>query len=679
MNWHRSAPLPDEPDGPGAEVVAFPGHPPMPDVATPEPSGAAGGTGNAARPQRVHGAVERVAARPLLPAGGRVVARARWWTVALGRVAAWFLIHPWVIFAELRPILAGLGAAGNRWANWVRATEQAEHVRQGIGDVRVKGGEANERRRDGRAKLSALGFAVVAAGVAYLVLTQRWMALVALGAVVLAVFDAVGRKVMRPRAAVTSTLPRSPLHDGTPIGMIIKWIEDALTLRGHVPTIGEARPVDQGISLKLHSTMEVTDEDLEALERTLGVFPGAVSRIQDRENSAKGELRIMYSDPLDRLVLPERYTPLSQTVTRPAFMGVGWTGQDLMLSFLRTNMIIVAGPGGAKTSAGHTMMDVLSACDDVVIDVIDLSGGPFGDSWGDVVRRFATTEREAEDILRESIDRARRRTRQIAGRSRPSAAGVPSGEENWNPRTDGGAQHVIFIDELPTFVPNPTLRELLGEHQRIGRKAAENSIVMTQDSSGDTIKLTSLRKYPSTILMGPCAREDVIGLLGGGALKAGWRPDRLVAAEGDDANDAGKFYVRSGQFRTPTPWRLAYLSSLTEIHSRAHDRIKAGRPSLDYGPGETAVIDAIEVVPVPPVLAALDRAFVAAGNPDRLPTQVVSDALAAAGFPHNSGKALAATLREVHVAPRETRWYHDDRYVRGYWRADVDAALERFG
>jgi hypothetical protein len=218
------------------------------------------------------------------------------------------------------------------------------------------------------------------------------------------------------------------------------------------------------------------------------------------------------------------------------------------------------------------------------------------------------------------------------------------------------------------MVAVPALRELLAEHQRIGRKACENTILMTQDSSGDTLKNTSLRKYPSTILMGPCSREDVIGLLGGGALAAGWRPDRLVAAEGDDPNDAGKFFVRSGRFRTPTPYRLPWLDSLTEIHTRAHERIKAGLPSLDGDPDghgeELAVI-------IPPTLAAVRAAFAAAGDPEKLPS---ADVAAAVGMV--DANALALALRP-HLGPRPTRWYLDDgQKVRGYWLDDVRAAIE---
>lgn len=629
-------------------------------------------------PSRARAALERAAARPLVPTPAAALAATRWHVIALGRVAAWIALHPWMLLAELRHVIAGIGWLGGQWARYVTVKEQATHAKSAEGNDRHKAGERVERRREARRRFSLVVALLAVAGLGWLALSGATSALAAVGVAALAVLDLCGRHARRPRAsAPATTLPRSPLRDGMPVRMIATAVESALAGRGHEPSVPEGKVVQHGVVLTLHSPQEVTDDDLEAVERALQGFPGSVSRIQHRDNAAVGDLRIMWTDPLDRLVLPPPYAPRSQTVTAPGFMGAGWAGGDLHLNFLRTNMIIVAGPGGGKSSAGWSMMDYLTATDDTRVSVIDLSDGPFGHAWGDVVRRMETTPRGAADLLRESIDRAKRRTSLIAGRSRPTASGpAPSGDENWDPRRDGGAQHVIFIDELPLLAGSNELRDLFVEHQRIGRKAAENSIAMTQDLSGDTIKATSIRKYPSTTIMMPCSREDVIMALGGGMLKAGWRPDRLVPAEGDEPNDAGKAFVHSGSHRSPTPYRLPRLDSIGAIHDRALARIAAGFPALDDGDRDCDTQDAVEV---PAALAAVEAVFAAAGNPERVASTELLIALRASFDPRMTAVTLAVALRPGLEPGARWRPTPGANQIRGYYLADVRAAIARLG
>ncbi len=627
-------------------------------------------------PGRVARALTPYVERRLLPTGTQAKAATKWWARAVAKIAVYIALHPWTIFSELRPIWAGLFYLAAGWTRWVNAAVLAEHVKAAEGDYKTKAGHHNETRKEGRRRFSVFVGIAVIVGIGYLAITGQTQWLIGIGLGVVAVLDAVGRAVRKPKPGPISMLPKSEVGAGSPLATIETVIEDTLTEHGHVPTVAEGKVVEHGVSFKVHSKMEITDIEIDAVERALQGYPGSVVRIQDRHNAAVGEMKWMWEDPLDKLVLPPRYAPRSQTVTVAADMGLGWSGQKLMLSFLRTNIFLVGGPGSGKTSVGIAMADFLTATDDARISIIDLSMGPFTEMFGDLPYRVATTEKEAEDLLRESLDRIKRRTKALAGRARPTVGGRPvPGSENWNPKIDGGPQHTIFMDEVPTFVTNPTLRELWAEHMRTGRKAAENSVGMSQSSDGDTIKMTALRKYPTTTIMLASSREDVIGLLGGGMLKAGWRPDRLVPAEGDDANDAGKGYVWGGSFQTPTPWRFPRIE-MEDVWMRVMERLPAGVPLFE----DQAVPlrdDTVDVVVVPEVLAAIERVFVSAGTPEKIPSNELLVALNAEGIKIANTTALARQVADW-LAPRPTRWYLDDANhtrVKGYWWDDVREAI----
>lgn len=652
----------------------------------PAPASGQGDAGAASKPLTVEksaqvSALRRTltphADRRLLPTRGEAWLSIKWWARAIWRIVAYLALHPWKLFADIRPIAAGAVYVGAAWTRWASAEVQAAHVKEAIGDQRGKLGETNERRRESRKRTSLIVVLIVALVVGYLLLTHRWQWVAGAAVLGIAVLDAIGRHVRKPKLGPVRTIPRPEVGPGSPVAAIEHEVEEELIARGHVPHVAEGQIIEHGVKLTVVSAMEVTDEDVAGIERRLHGFPGSVVRIQDRRDAARGELRWMWTDPLDTLVVPPRYLPLSQDVATPGDLGLGWNAQRLLLPFLRTNMIIVGGPGSGKSSAGWAMVDYLTAARNARVSVIDITNGPFGEAWGDVLYRYATTEAEAIDLLKEAIDRAKRRTKAIAGRSRPTADGRPVvGSENWNPNVDGGPQHTIFVDEVPTAVTNTTLRELWSEHMRIGRKAAENSIGMTQASDGDTIKLTAFRKFPSVKIMLACSREDVIGLMGGGMLKAGWRPDRLIPAEGDEPNDAGKGYVHGGQYNSPTPWRFPRLE-LEDIWARAVERLAAGLPLFE-GQNAPGTVDEDPAVEVPELLAAVEAVFRMVGTPEVIASEELLAALTAKGYKIANTTALAKRLGEW-IAPRGRIDSPDGKRPRGYRWDDVRDAIEGLG
>lgn len=604
-------------------------------------------------PSAARGTVEHWLERPL-PTVRQMWQSTRWWGGTAARVAPHLLVRllP-ALLAQVRPTIVGLGRVLQMWAVWRCGTDYLVDVKQAEGNERAKARDKWERRRHARNVMSVIGWAALAIGLLVgmsLWPGYTWLAILGL----LVLLDALGHRGASS-VALGGALPHSALRVGAPLRVIVPQVADTLAGRGHTVTIVNPTVGRYGIAMDVHSPTELDDKDLEALERGLQSFPGAISQIRSRENAAVTELRIMWEDPLAEMHSPPLWTPLSQTVNDAGTLGYGLGALPLHLNFLRTNILVCGGPGSGKSSAFWCMIDYLTACRDVVIDGIDLSGGPALDAWGDCIRHFATSEGEAEEILRDALDLANRRTRRIAGRSRPRRGGGPVGSENWG--TADGNIHIILIDELPLVAGHNGkggTKNLLGmysEHQRVGRKAASTSIAATQDLAGDTLGATSLRKYPSTTVLLACSREDVTLALGGGKVKEGWSPHRFTPAEGDDPNDAGKCFIHSGRHRVPNPWRFNRLDEMSAIHSRALDRIDAGRPVL----ADDDTFGVVDSVVLPDELAMVHAAFDAARWPEFLATADILAAIAAARGNAPTEAKLAELVRPHGLRPDPKR------------------------
>ena len=650
-------------------------------------------------------ALERFAHRPLPTLIGMRMS-ATWWTWTLTRASLNLVTHaPQLGVYQIPHIFRGLAMWAARYAEWRAQPEWMAAAKIAEPKDRAKEMHKVRRRQIAHARMTWLAVALAIAGAIYL-LRQPW-GWAYLAGIVFAVIvrlDVVGRKGAPVSAPTVEVMPRSAFREGAPTRMVVEDVHAVLTEQGYDPertAVVEPKVGQYGLSMTIHTPQEIHEGVPEAIERGLQTFRGAVSILADPDNAALHELRVFWRDPLAFSVTPCRYAPNQLTIGVPAVMGYGVGNVALELSFMRVNMIIIGGPGSGKSSTLWTATDYLSACRDVELLGIDLSGGPALHAWGEsreectcdgvtdrsrcehhVFAKIATTRDEAKALLEEEIARCIERTKLLAARSRPRPDMPTPESENWEPEdaeAGRGLFRIIIIDELPLLSNDKELVALYSEHQRIGRKAGQTSVAAAQDLSGETLGATSLRKYPSTVILHACSREDVTTALGKGAVAQGWAPHRLTPAEGGAVNDAGKAYVKSGRYNRPTPWRMARLE-LGEVHDRAIERIEAGRP-VDGQPVESVV----EATVIPPILAALTAVFAAAGNPEFMPTDDLLAALNDLGHKLSDVK-LSAEVKKFKVGPKpddgpaptlgSTRQRWGGANVRGYRLADIQAAKD---
>lgn len=626
-------------------------------------------------------ALERFANRPL-PTLLSARKAAGWWTWALSRALLNLFLHsPQLALYQVPHIFRGIGTWLARYAewraqpDWMAAAKIAEPKDRAAHIGRVR------RRQIAHTRMTWVS-AGIAVGASFYLLHRGWgWALGAAFGLTVIWADLVGRKGAPVTAPTVEVMPRSAFREGAPSHMVVADVHAVMADMGYDPertAVVEPKVGEYGLTMTLHTPQEITEGVVDAIERGLQTYRGAVSIVGDPDNAALHTLRVYWKDPLAFSVAPPRLAPNSMSIAVPAPLGYGVGGVALELSLMRTNVIIVGGPGSGKSSTLWTIIDFLSCCRDVVLLGIDLSGGPALRAWGDVFERRADNREEAKALLQEEIARCIDRTKLLAERSEPKP-GMPAPEsENWTPEDAAagrGLFRILIVDELPLLANDKELVALYAEHQRIGRKAGQTSIAATQDLSGDTLGATSLRKYPTTTIMHACSREDVTTAMGKGAVALGWAPHRFTAAEGNIANDAGKAFVKSGRYNKPVPWRMARLDDLGEIHSRAIERIEAGRPTDD---GEFVAEGAV----IPPILAALSAVFSAAGNPEFMPTDDLLDALNEMGHDLTSTK-LSTEVKpyrvdrddpEKKLGSTRQRWHGNN--VRGYRLADIAAAMD---
>lgn len=626
-------------------------------------------------PSPLRGPLERFANRPM-PTWYGIRASARWWgwhlTRALARLVAY---SPLLGLYQLRYICRGIGRWSGLYATWRAKPEWLAAAKEAEGKDKAKYVTQVERAKANASRLTVVLIVLIVGG-SFLAL--RWgygLHLLAVLLIVLALADVHGRKGA-PVSNAVAVMPRSSFREGAPAHMVVADVKAVLVERGHhaeeTTAVVEPRVGPYGMSMSVHSAQELTETDIYNIERGLQTYRGAVQVLAEPGNAAVSELRIWWTDPLATSQTPPHLPPLSGSIAEPAELGYGVGGVPLLLNFMRTNMFIVGGPGSGKSSTLWTCIDWLSTRHDVVLHGIDLSGGPALRSWGDVFASKAFDVETAKKLMQRRIVSAIERTNLLAERSEPRPGMPAPKSENWTPEDAAagrGLFHILIIDELPLMANDPELIALYGEYLRIGRKAGETSVAAAQDMTKETLGLTSIRKYPSTLIMHACSREDVTQALGGGKVQEGWAPHRLVPAEGDNENDAGKAYIKSGRHTTPIPWRFNRLDDLREIHRRAMERIEAGRP-VDGAAREVAA----EAAVIPPVLGELVAVFRGAGEPDFLPTEEILEAISKITGKPVKGAELAAAVKPFGIEPGRKRI--DGKPTRGYFWAAISEAVD---
>lgn len=493
--------------------------------------------------------------------------------------------------------------------------------------------------------------------------------------------DALGR-----RRDTDTPLPgpkRTVLAEGVPLRQLTASVLDVLDQQVDTPdAFGVDRPMvwDQGRQeyiLRVSSTFRIDPDHLRAVERHIGAADYAV-RCLPTDTATVRELRIRRGDPLAHVPPPPPLEPGSSSVADPLEVGVSLSEVPLALSLAGVHVGLVGATGAGKSkSALWAIIDRLSVCRDAVIWGVDLARGPALPMWRGVIQRAAYTIPDAERLLAAAIAEIDRRMTVLTAIAEDDD---PDNDvDEWH--SGLGPALVVVVDEFALLAEQDgkTGRaDLLGMAQQIirtGRKVWVSLIMGTQKTGNSDFGSAVMQTQVGVWVLMACAERDTVHTVGVERRDRGWTPHHLLPAVEGDTRDAGKAFVLAPAHRTPDLYRFFAPLPVSEVKRRARQRETAGLPRLhgDTTPGES------EAVVVPAVLAAVEAAFAARGNPERLSTAELVAWLRERHDPTITEKGLALALRPLGVQRARSRWRPtpDANAVRGYLRADVEAALRR--
>lgn len=621
----------------------------------------------------------RLERMPTLPSPGRAVAVARWWgTVGAAKLGVLAVRAPYLLFLELRPIAVGLGRILTGWADWMAATAHAEMLRAAT-DHTEKYASELLAAQSGRRKLSAAG-AVMLAAVVWWAAISYPSALAVAGVVLVGVADAVGRKVS---PATTSALPppaRTVLTEGVPLVQVTRAIVDrALSRWGIELGIDRAMtysPARREYEVYVTSPEAITREHLADFERAIGATDHAMRCLAPADKSASvRRLVIREGDPLVD-VPPAPWIPSgTRSIADPLEIGVSMTDTPFALVFAGEHIKVVGATGSGKTSWFlRNTIDAISSCLDAVLWGIDLTGGPEQSLWRGVIQRRAFTPEDAEALLDAALAEIARRSAILAGFA---ADDDPSNDDITEWCTQLGPALILVIDEFSTLAEydgKAGRLNLLGKCElivRTGRKAWVSLVALAQKTGNDDFGSTTMTTQANTSIALPCAAPDAVRLFGVERRDAGYTPHLLQPGTKTERRDAGKCYIESPLHRAPDLYSCYAPMAAGEVKRRARQRMADGLPTLDGGP--VGQVDAVEV---PAILVAVEAAFAAAGDPDRIATAELLERLDDAGLTETK---LAELLRPHDVRPGRWRPATGANAVRGYVLAEVRDALRNLG
>lgn len=347
-----------------------------------------------------------------------------------------------------------------------------------------------------------------------------------------------------------------------------------------------------------------------------------------RQSRGRVVLRLVQSDPFGKLPPAPERKPNSCRMKDRQVVAYRMDGQKFDPSLLGVHVIVVAGSGGGKSVILRALADTLTACSDVLVGDLDPGGNglaPLAEAVG--VRAIGDDNMgQIEAILDQALRIAK---------ARPAMFSKLGMKENWEPSPERPAI-VLFIDEYPQL--SDRAKELAVKILQTGRKSRVQLVLATQEVNKDTIG-AAIADTIALRIVGPCRRQDVVQIFGGGAGDEGWRPDRLDPAEGnaegDDLRDASQAYIRGGGSREPLKHKFLFLED-KEGRRRARERAAAGRPSVDAESLAAAGLDhfgATEAdrlrTDLPKIVMMVRGAFAAADDCDFLPTAAIWEYLAA--------------------------------------------------
>ncbi|MER6183043.1 hypothetical protein [Streptomyces sp. NPDC001652] len=338
-----------------------------------------------------------------------------------------------------------------------------------------------------------------------------------------------------------------------------------------------------------------------------------------RKSRGQVVLRLVQSDPFEKLPPAPEREPNSYRMKDRQVVAYRMDGQKFDPSLLGVHVIVVAGSGGGKSVILRALADTLTACSDVLVGDLDPGGNglaPLAEAVG--VRAIGDDNMgQIEKILEQALKIAK---------ARPALFAKLGMKENWEPSPERPAI-VLFIDEYPQL--SERAKELAVKILQTGRKSRVQLVLATQEVNKDTIG-AAIADTIALRIVGPCRRQDVVQIFGGGAGDEGWRPDRLDPAEGnavgDDLRDASQAFIRGGGSREPLKHKFLFLED-KEGRRRAKERAAAGRPQVDAESLAVAGLDyfgATEAdrlrTDLPKIVMMVRGAFAADDDPDFMST-----------------------------------------------------------
>lgn len=258
---------------------------------------------------------------------------------------------------------------------------------------------------------------------------------------------------------------------------------------------------------------------------------------------------------------------LANSIMDAGSFGQGLDGTELAFSLAGVMGFLVADSGGGKSSIMLALADWATSCRDAVVISIDPRGEGV-EALGDAIQLAVSDDKHVLKTL-DWLDRlceGRTRLRKTLGYGKV-----------WRPSPEHPAV-VVFVDEwhdLPAKAKTKLLRLL-----RIGRKEAVWIIGASQFGTVQDLG-SAIAPKMSLKMAGCCRGADVTGLFGQGALREGYRADRLKPGTHTDPADAGTVYIQGlpGQRNRPMRWKFRHLTD-SDATRRGNQRAQAGLPDL---------------------------------------------------------------------------------------------------
>lgn len=361
------------------------------------------------------------------------------------------------------------------------------------------------------------------------------------------------------------------------------------------------------------------------LETRLAAPQDAILMQPEKKNAAKYVLRIVWRDPFAQMGTAPARKVGAGLATRSQ-LGMCMTGQELALAFLGVNALFIGVSRSGKSRALRVAVDAILAAGDAVVADIDVTGGSGLEAQECALYRRALDDEAAEVLLLFAIAVAQVRTKMF----RRLGMG-----DVWQ-ASPAFPAFILVIDEFPRLSKSNKLLAIT--LVRIGLKAKVQAIFASQEATKDALG-SAIADSISIAVMLAARHADIPLVLGEGAIAGGWRPDKLHPAEGEEAHDAGRAYIRSGGLTNPLLYKFFDMGG-KEAEERAASYLAAGIPreldseTLDavraLDPGiipeiiaeATIDVDVDEQAEIPDILADILAVFAAAGAETMTPTEL---------------------------------------------------------